>query len=48
MRKGDKDILEAVLDECVAAGMPELDSDICTARKSLDEQEELDERKRRG
>ena len=48
MRKGDKDALEAVLDECIAAGMPELDTDIRRARKALDEQEELDEHRRRG
>lgn len=48
MRKGDKDTLEAVLDECVAAGMPELDGDIRRARKSLDEREKLCEQTRRG
>ena len=48
MRKGDKDALEAVLDECIAAGMPELDRDIHRARKALDDQEDLDERQRRG
>ena len=48
LRKGDKDALEEVLDECIAAGMPELDSDIRRARKALDEQEELDEHRRRG
>ena len=48
MRKGDRDALEDVLDECIAAGMPELDADIHRARRALDEQEELDERQRRG
>ena len=47
MRKGDKGALEAVLDECIAAGMPELDRDIYRARKALDDQEELDEHLRR-
>lgn len=48
MRTGDKDALEAVLDECIAAGMPELDADIYRARRSLDEQEELDNHFHRG
>ena len=48
MRKGDKDALETVLDECIAAGMPELDTDIHRARKALDDQDELDDRIRRG
>ena len=35
MREGDKDTLASVLYECVAAGMPELDSDIKMARGAL-------------
>lgn len=35
MREGDKSTLESVLYECVAAGMPELDSDIKMARGAL-------------
>ena len=48
MRKGDRDALETVLDECIAAGMPELDADIHRARRALGEQEELDDRFHRG
>lgn len=48
MRKGDKDTLESVLDECIAAGMPELDADIFRARKAIDDHEELDDRFHRG
>lgn len=35
MRGGDKDILGHVISECVAAGMPELDSIIEEARGTL-------------
>lgn len=35
MRGGDKDILEDVISECVAAGIPELDSVIEEARRIL-------------
>lgn len=35
MRGGDKDILEHVISECVAAGMPELDSIIEEARRTI-------------
>lgn len=35
MTKGDKDNLQSVLYECVAAGMPELDTDIKKARGAL-------------
>lgn len=35
LREGDKGKLDRVIDECVAAGMPELDSDIERARKAL-------------
>ena len=35
MRGGDKDTLGGVISECVAAGMPELDSVIQEARRTL-------------
>lgn len=35
MRVGDKDSLQNVISECVAAGMPELDSVIQEARRNL-------------
>lgn len=35
MKEEDKDILENVISECVAAGIPELDSVIKEARRTL-------------
>lgn len=35
MKLGDKDKLDKVIHECVAAGMPELDADISVARDLL-------------
>lgn len=40
MREGDRDNLEAVLMECVSAGMPELDSSIRRARTKLKDMED--------
>lgn len=40
IKEGDKDTLEAVLIECVSAGMPELDSVIQRARRTLQDVEE--------
>lgn len=40
MREGDRDNLEAVLMECVSAGMPELDSSIRRARSKLKDMED--------
>ena len=37
MRDGTKDDLESIISECVAAGMPELDSAIHQARNLLDD-----------
>lgn len=39
IRKGNKEELGSVLDEAIAAGMPELEADIYRARKSLDDQD---------
>ena len=35
MKQGDKDTLDKVIYECIAAGMPELDADISIARDIL-------------
>lgn len=35
IKQGDKDTLDKVIQECVAAGMPELDADISIARDIL-------------
>lgn len=48
MQTGNKDAIEDVLDQCVAAGMPELEFDIQWGRRTLDEIEELDEHLLRG
>uniref|UniRef100_A0A0L8GLC5 Uncharacterized protein n=1 Tax=Octopus bimaculoides TaxID=37653 RepID=A0A0L8GLC5_OCTBM len=40
MKDRDKEKLEAVIDECVAAGMPELDLLIIQARDTLENMEE--------
>lgn len=40
MREGDRDNLEAVLMECVSAGLPELDSSIHRARSKLKDMED--------
>ena len=44
IREGDKDTLEAVLAECVSAGMPELDSAIQRARSKLQDMEDAPKR----
>lgn len=36
MRRKDRPVLERVINECVAAGMPELDAEIQEAREILD------------
>ena len=41
VREGDRDTLEAVLAECVSAGMPELDSAIQRARSKLQDMEDV-------
>lgn len=44
MEDGDRENLEGVIKECVAAGMPELDSSIQRARRLRDNLEELPRR----
>ena len=46
--KKDKVALENILEECIASGMPELDSDIRHARGALDSIQDLDERPPKG
>lgn len=47
-KSGDKDTLERVLGECVAAGMPELDADIEHARDALDDMDDFVGQRKRG
>lgn len=48
MKTGNKEDIEDILDQCVAAGMPELEHDIQWCRRTLDQIEELDEHLHRG
>lgn len=41
MQDGDRVNLQSVINECVAAGMPELDSPIQRARRLLEDLEEI-------
>lgn len=41
MQAGDKENLESVINECVAAGMPELDSPVQRARKLFEDLKEM-------
>lgn len=45
MQHGDKDQLESAVNECVAAGLPELDADVQQARELL---HDLREKQRPG
>lgn len=48
INKKDKSALENALEECIASGMPEIDSDIRNARRALDSIQDLDERPPKG